>query len=171
MELWDTYNADRERIGKMVRGAAIEEGTYHLVIHVCIFDSTGRMLIQQRQKDKQGFPNYWDITVGGSAVAGEDAQTAASRELNEELGICVDFTGVRPNLTVNFGSGFDDIFLVEKDVELSELVFQPEEVQNARWATRDEIKQMIADDVFIPYYPSFIDFVFDSRAHYGLHKK
>lgn len=171
MELWDTYNANREKIGKMVRGTAFEKGTFHLVIHICIFDSAGRMLIQQRQKDKQGgWPNLWDITVGGSAVAGEDAQTAASRELNEELGICVDLTGIRPNLTVNFDCGFDDIFLVEKDVELGEMVLQSEEVQNVMWATKDEIKQMIADNVFIPYYPSFIDLIFDSRMHYGLHK-
>ena len=170
MEVWDTYNANREKTGKMIRGAAFEKGALHLVVHVCLFGPDGRMLIQQRQKDKQGWPGFWDITVGGSAVAGEDAQTAASRELNEELGIRVDLTGVRPNLTVNFDHGFDDIFLVEKDVKLSETVLQAEEVQNVKWATREEIRQMITDHTFIPYYPSFIDLIFDSKARYGLHR-
>ena len=153
MERWDVYNAERGKTGKtMVRGERFEEGALHLVVHVCIFSTDGRMLIQQRQKDKQGWPGFWDITVGGSAVAGEDAQTAASRELNEELGIRVDLTGVRPNLTVNFDHGFDDIFLVEKDVKLSETVLQAEEVQNVKWATREEIRQMITDHTFIPLF-------------------
>ena len=172
MELWDIYNAKREKTGRtMVRGDEFEKGAYHLVIHVCIFGKDGRMLIQQRQKDKHGWPNMWDITVGGSAVAGEDAAAAASRELHEELGIIIDLEDVRPNFTFNFDNGFDDFFLIEKDTELCELVFQAEEVQNAKWATRNEIKQMISDGSFIPYYPSLIDIIFDSRRRYGVHTK
>lgn len=171
MELWDIYNASREKTGQsMVRGAQFEQGAFHLVVHVCIFNADGRMLIQQRQKDKQGWPGMWDISVGGSAVSGEDAQTAAMREVYEELGIRVNLSGIRPHLTVNFDHGFDDIFLFEKDVDLSETVLQPEEVQNVKWAERNEIKQMINDGVFIPYYPALIDLMFDSRKHYGMHE-
>lgn len=172
MELWDIYNADREKTGRtMQRGTKFQEGDYHLVIHVCIFDSDGRMLIQQRQKDKRGWPNLWDITVGGSALAGENAQTAAMRELYEELGIRAELEGVRPHLTVHFKHGFDDIFLVEKDVELSETVLQAEEVQAVRWATRDEIKEMIVDGSFIPYYAAIVDLLFDMRKKYDIHEK
>ena len=172
MELWDVYNADRERTGKtMPRGDDFEKGALHLVVHVCIFGTDGRMLIQQRQKDKQSWPNMWDISVGGSAVVGEDAPTAAMRELYEELGIRVDLTGIRPRLTVHFEHGFDDVFIVEKEVNLNETVLQKEEVQNVRWATREEIRQMIADGVFIPYYSSLIDLLFDSRKHYGMHRR
>ena len=172
MELWDIYNANREKTGKtMVRGASCEKGAFHLVVHVCIFGTDGRMLIQQRQKDKQGWPDMWDVSIGGSAVCGEDAQTAAARELHEELGLNVDLTDIRPHLTVNYDHGFDDFFLIVKDVELSELKLQSEEVQNVAWAARDEIKRMIADGVFIPYHPSLIDLMFDSRTHYGVHRQ
>ncbi|MCQ2456702.1 MAG: NUDIX domain-containing protein [Clostridia bacterium] len=168
MEILDLYNARREKTGKTaVRGEKIEEGSYHFVIHVCIFASDGRMLIQQRQKDKHGWPNMWDISVGGSAVSGEDPQDAASRELFEELGIKYDFTGIRPHLTVNFDVGFDDYFIIEKDVDLNETVLQPEEVQAVKWATRDEIRQMMADGIFIPYHPSLIELLFESVDHYG----
>ena len=172
MELWDIYNANREKTGKtMVRGASFEKGDYHLVVHVCIFGTDGRMLIQQRQKDKDGWPDLWDLSVGGSSVAGEDAQTAASREMYEELGIRIDLTGIRPHLSVNFDFGFDDIFLIEKDIDLRKIILQTEEVQNVQWATRSEIKQMISDGSFVPYYPSLIDFIFDSHNHYGMYRK
>ena len=71
MELFDLYTADREKTGQtMVRGEPTPEGFYRLVVHVCIFNPEGQMLIQQRQPFKRGWANLWDVTVGGCAVAG-----------------------------------------------------------------------------------------------------
>ncbi len=172
MELWDVYNISREKTGEtMVRGEAFPEGGYHMVVHICIFNSEGKMLIQQRQSFKEGWPNMWDITVGGSAIQGDSSQTAAERELFEELGVKLDLQGIRPNLTINFDRGFGDMYLVEADIPLEELTFQDEEVQDAKWATLDEICDMIEDGTFIPYYPSFMQFLFESRGKYGCHRK
>ena len=170
MELWDVYDVNRNKTGKtMVRGENFEEGAYHMVVHICIFNSKGEMLIQQRQPFKEGWPNLWDITVGGSAVQGDSSQTAAERELQEELGISLNLQGIRPNMTINFDRGFDDIYLIEKDIDLSELKLQYEEVQNAKWATKEEILEMIKAGQFIPYYDSLIQLFFDSRKKYGCH--
>ena len=109
MELFDLYTADRQRTGRtMVRGEPVPEGFYRLVVHVCIFDPGGRMLIQQRQPFKQGWSNLWDISVGGSAVAGDDSRSAAERETLEELGLDIDLYGVRPNMNIYWEHGFDD---------------------------------------------------------------
>lgn len=55
MELWDVYNSDKTKSGKtMVRGEKAEKGAYRLVVHACIFNSKGEMLIQQRQPFKSG---------------------------------------------------------------------------------------------------------------------
>lgn len=172
MELWDVYDVNRNKNGKtMVRGENFEEGAYHMVVHICIFNSKGEMLIQQRQSFKEGWPNLWDITVGGSAVQGDSSQTAAERELQEELGISLNLQGIRPNMTINFDRGFDDIYLMEKDIDLSELKLQYEEVQNAKWATKEEILEMIKAGQFIPYYDSLIQLFFDSRKKYGCHRE
>lgn len=172
MELWDVYDVNRNKTDKtMVRGEAFVDGDYHLVVHVCIFNSKGEMLIQQRQPFKEGWPNMWDISVGGSAVQGDSSQTAAEREVFEELGIKLDLQGIRPHFTMNFSRGFDDFYLVEKDIDLSELSLQYEEVQNAKWATKNEILQMLETEEFIPYYPSLIHLLFDIRKKYGSHSK
>jgi isopentenyldiphosphate isomerase len=166
MEKWDLYAADRTKISKQaIRGEDFASNEFHLVIHVCIFNSKGEMLIQQRQPFKDDWQNLWDLTCGGSAVAGDTSQQAAARELFEELGITYNFEGMRPQLTVNFRRGFDDIYLIELDVEIDTLVLQPEEVQAAKWATKEEILNMIRDKTFIPYYESFISFLFDARQH------
>ena len=97
MELFDLYTEDRVKTGRtMVRGTQVPKGFCRLVVHVCIFDPEGRMLIQQRQPFKQGWSNYWDMTVGGCAVAGDTSRTAAEREVREEIGLELDLSDVRP---------------------------------------------------------------------------
>ncbi len=168
MELWDIYDTNRIPSGElMVRGDEVKEGRYHLVVHVCIFSSLRKMLIQKRQSFKEGWPGRWDITVGGSALSGESSQDAAERELFEELGINHSFQDIRPYLTINFKRGFDDYYLLEQDVDISSLKLQEEEVEDARWATMEEIFELIRKDEFIPYYESLIHFLFDQRKHYG----
>ena len=46
MELFDLYTADRVKTGRtMVRGGQTPEGFYRLVVHICIFNPEGKMLI------------------------------------------------------------------------------------------------------------------------------
>ena len=170
MELFDLYTEDRVRTGRtMVRGTKVPEGLYRLVVHVCIFDHEGRMLIQQRQPFKQGWSNYWDLTVGGCAVAGDTSRTAAEREVREEIGLELDLSDTRPSLTLNFDGGFDDYYVLTREVDLSALHLQEEEVQAVRWATQEEILRMIDDGLFIPYEKSLIGLLFFCRNHRGAH--
>ena len=93
MELFDLYTADREKTGRtMVRGEPTPAGFYRLVVHICIFDAQGRMLIQQRQPFKKGWSNLWDVSVGGAAQAGDSSRAAAERETREELGLSIPKT-------------------------------------------------------------------------------
>lgn len=168
MELWDVYDINRNKTSKtMVRGEAFEKDNYHLVVHVCIFNSKGEMLVQQRQPFKEGWPNLWDITAGGSAVKGDTSQSAAERELFEEIGLRADFKNIRPHITINFNDGFDDYYLIEREVDINELSLQYEEVQKVKWASREDIFSMIESGEFIPYYQSFIQLLFDNRKQYG----
>ena len=172
MELFDLYTAEREKTGKtMVRGEPTPSGFYRLVVHVCIFDPEGRMLIQQRQPFKDGWSNMWDITVGGSAVAGDTSRTAAERETREEIGLSIDLTDVRPSLTLYWEHGFDDYYLLTRELDPASLHLQYEEVQTVRWADREEILRMIDNGEFIPYEKGLIDLLFFQRNHRGAHTR
>lgn len=172
MEIWDLYDKDRIKTGEtMVRGSKFKENTYHLVVHVCIFNLEGKMLIQQRQPFKDGWPNMWDITVGGSAVSGDTSQLAAEREVYEEIGYKLSLDGIRPALTINFDKGFDDIYLIQKDIDISKLKLQYEEVQSVKWASKEEILSMIDEEIFIPYHKSLIDLLFFMRTSKNSHTR
>lgn len=168
MELWDIYDTDRNNTGRtMERGSGFPDGAMHLVVHICIFNAQGEMLIQQRQPFKEGWSGMWDITVGGSAVAGDTSRMAAHRELLEELGLDVDFSDKLPALSLTFNHGFDDYYLIEQEVDFAALMLQPEEVAAVRWASQEEILQMIDSGGFIPYYPDFIRLLFQMRKRPG----
>ncbi len=163
-ELWDIYDKNRTLTGRtMERGSQFAKGDYHLVIHVCIFNSKNELLIQKRQPWKKGWPNMWDITVGGSALAGETSAEAAERETFEEIGYKIDLSAERPFFTVNLKRGFDDYYLVERDIDINGLCLQYEEVQCVKWAGKDEIMQLIKEGQFIGYW--FMEQFFDIRKH------
>lgn len=164
MELWDLYDKDRNSLGRqMERGRAFGEGEYHLTVHICIFNSRGEMLIQKRQPFKRGWSGMWDVSVGGSATAGDSSAAAAERELSEELGINMSFSDRRPALTIHFSEGFDDIYLVNADVDTDGLRLQPEEVERVEWASLERIIGMIDSGEFIPYKKSYIETLFFLR--------
>lgn len=163
MELWDLYTKDRQRTGLFhERGKPVPEGYYRLVVHVCVFNSRGEMLIQKRHPEKGVWPGLWDLSAGGSAIAGDTSASAATRELYEELGISHSFLEEHVLLTIGFDNGFDDYYLLREDVAPESLTLQPEEVVAVRYAGRDEVLAMCDRGEFIPYQRPLIDLLFEA---------
>lgn len=160
MELVDVYDSQRRLTGKVVQRGSTGKDEYRLVVHICVFDSTGRMLIQKRSMNKSSLPGYWDISAGGQVDAGEDSPQGASRELGEELGIIRRFADDDRVCTVTFRYGFDDYYITGFTSSDS-ITLQESEVSEAGWATFEEIAAMIEDRSFIQYRPSFIRKLFD----------
>ncbi|MBE6963806.1 MAG: NUDIX domain-containing protein [Ruminococcaceae bacterium] len=172
MELVDLYDENRIPLGRTAeRHAKKGEGEYRAVVHVAIFDEAGRLLIQRRSPEKRVWPDRWDLSVGGAVDAGETVRQAAERECLEELGYALDLTGVRPSVTVNFNGGFDDFFLVVRDVKVSSLHLQETEVSEVRWASLDDVLTMEAAGQFVGYPESFLRFLFDMHRTFGFPNK
>ena len=168
MERFDLYDSHRRFTGRTIaRGKDVPDGLRRLVVHVCVFNAKGEMLIQQRQPFKEGWPNLWDVSVGGGVQAGETTQQAARRELQEELGLEFDFENETPMLTTTFRKGFDDIYIIHAEPDLNSLRLQPEEVQAVRWAGKDEIVTMIESGTFIPYSRPLMEYIFFRHDHWG----
>lgn len=172
MELVDLYDENRVPLGRTAeRSARKGPGEYRMVVHVCVFDSRGRLLIQRRTEEKVIWPGLWDVSVGGGVDAGETSRQGAEREFREELGYALDLSGLRPSMTVNFDGGFDDFYILTKDLVLEDLTLQKEEVQDVRWVTLEELLDMLDRGDFIPYPRSFLEFLFDMRLQFGFPTK
>ena len=98
-EIMDLYDRNRQITkNTYIRGSAQPKGFFRLVVHVCIFNSKGELLIQQRTYNKK-MPGLWDVTCGGAVSTKESSSQGAQRELSEELGINIDFSKI---ITFNF---------------------------------------------------------------------
>jgi isopentenyl-diphosphate Delta-isomerase len=79
-------NERDEAIGTMKKMEAHEKGLLHRAFSVFIFDSKGRMLLQQRAAEKYHGAHLWTNACCSHPFPGEDVYKAAGRRLREELG-------------------------------------------------------------------------------------
>ena len=168
MEIFDLYDAGRRATGEtMERYTPTPAGRFRLVVHILIFNSKGQLLIQQRKRTKSHWGGMWDVSVGGAVTAGEDSQLGAHRELLEELGLDVDFSGIAPAVTTTFTGGFDDMYVLNMEPDLASLKLQETEVEAVRWADQAEVLALIDSGDFIPYQKDLMAYLFFRRDHKG----
>lgn len=162
MELVDLYDENRVPLGRTApRFSKREKDTWRLIVHLAIFDPRGRMLLQRRAAEKRVWPRKWDVSAAGGVSAGETTRTAAVRELEEELGLSTGERELRSVCTVTFNHAFDDYYLLKREVDLRELKLQKDEVSAVRWATRQQVLDLVRRDEFVPYSENFLGYLFD----------
>lgn len=160
-EPWDVYDEDRNLTGRIHRrGDQLGEGEYHLVVHIWMVNSRGEFLLTKRSPNK-GFPNMWE-TTGGSALAGDDSLTAALREVKEETGLTLDAgKGVLISSTRQ-SDYFRDVWLFRQEFDLAEVVLQPGETTDKRYADKQTILRIHAAGELVPY--SYLETLFDQAG-------
>ena len=79
-------NENDEVIGTIEKLQAHKEGLLHRAFSIFIFDSKGRMLLQQRAIDKYHGGQLWSNTCCSHPYPGEEVEVATLRRLKEEMG-------------------------------------------------------------------------------------
>lgn len=169
MEILDVYTAQKERTEQThVRDTPLPADEYRFVVTVVLFNSRNQTLIQQRQATKYSWPLYWDFAASGGVESGESCYQAAERELWEELGVKVDLKDVPSRMTLRFEEGWDEIYFVQQDIELSQLKLQEEEVAAVKWVTEAELLALLEAGEFIPYIhtKTIFDYHYSSSEHF-----
>ena len=90
MEIWDLYDRQGNKTGETwerSRAMEIPEGKYHIVCDILIRHRDGSFLLTLRDPGKDPYPDCWEASAGGSALAGETPEEAARREMREETGL------------------------------------------------------------------------------------
>ena len=148
MEYWDLYDSERKPLNRVhARGEAFAEGEYYVCAEIWVKNPEGKFLITKRHPDKKA-GNLWEFS-GGGTLAGESTLQSAVRELKEETGIDAGEQELKLFATYQKKNYFLDLFLVTKDVDIADIVLQPGETVDAKWATADEIQQMIENEEFV----------------------
>ncbi|WP_299222859.1 NUDIX domain-containing protein [uncultured Aquimarina sp.] len=172
-ELIDILNKDGKLTGEVrLKSEAHQLGLYHASVHIWFYTLNGKILLQKRAKDKDTFPNLWDISVAGHIGAGETSENSALREIEEEIGLSIgekdlDFIGMylaekQPSPDI-FDNEFHYIFLSELEVSIEELTLQKEEVSEIKLMSvqllTNHLQDIDAQKNYVPHDPQYYDFV------------
>lgn len=151
LELWDIYDDNNNKTGEIIeRGNQLQDGKNHLVVNIYPINKNKQILIQKRVNTLNSWPGFWAVT-GGSAIVGENSWETCRRELKEELGIEALKSNSFLVRVVKHPHSFCNIWIIKDNTEISDLKLQPEEVADVKWVTIEEIKDLIAKNIFVKY--------------------
>lgn len=85
--LVDAVDETNEPVGVVARSEVFQRQANFRTVHVLVFDSAGRLLVQQLSASRDRHPLRWGSSVAGYLHAGETYEAAARRRLHEELGV------------------------------------------------------------------------------------
>lgn len=160
MELWDVLDEHGNKNGSHIyRGEKLGNNQYHLVVEIWPINDNKELFIQKRTRSKQTHPGMWAVT-GGSAIAGEDAKTAAIREFSEEVGITLKRDDLNFAFTMKRRSAIIYVYTTKKSFDIKDVVMQEEEVSDVKWANKHEIQEMQDNGTFVNFGKDYFDKLF-----------
>ena len=137
-----------EPIGVMEKMEAHQKGLLHRAFSVFIFDSKGRMLLQQRAPQKYHGAWLWTNACCSHPYWNEPVEAAAQRRLQEELGFTTPleeifaFTYKAPVENNLIEHEYDHVFAGEYEGKIE---MNKEEVCDYAYRHLAEIKVMLAE--------------------------
>ena len=128
----------------------------HIVV-AAVLVREGRALLGHRSPDRRWYPDVWDV-LGGHVDDDESPQQALVRELDEELGVTIDVDLGHPVAHIvdpaGQGGGLDITIWVVTSWRGEIVNRAPEEHDELRWFTRDEVPAL---KLAHPRLPTLLD--------------
>ncbi|WP_407556697.1 NUDIX hydrolase [Winogradskyella sp. 4-2091] len=153
-EIIDIVDKHGKPTGKTaLKSKAHANGLYHNTIHLWLYTSNGKILLQQRSHKKAIFPLLWDVSVAGHIDAGESFTEAAVRETKEEIGLDLETKDLK-HIGVflhesSYAEGkiqdneFHQVFIAKLQTDLNQLTIQEEEVEAVKLVTFKAFKSLL----------------------------
>ena len=156
MEYRELYDENRKKLNqKIIKDDPVPKGTYYTVVYLFVEDDNHKFLIQKRTPDKNG---KWSIT-SGHPKGEETSLDGVLAEAKEELGLTLDKDKLILYDTQRTDHFFGDFYYIQMPITLEDIVLQKEEVDDVRFATLDEIEELIFQDEFmdkhVPWFYRF----------------
>ncbi len=147
-------------------------GLWHRTVHIWVVNDDGQVLLQLRAPTVHSDPNRWDISSAGHIPAGESSRSGAVRELQEELGIYTQedklvflFVNKHEIICENIcDRAFNDIYLLQANINIDELTLQKEEVAAVKWLPWQELLTLAKQ-------PDVVDHTYEYNCLYKILEK
>lgn len=146
-----------------------EERTYNDIVRVSgatIIDSNNNILIAQRSFNKKYNGGKWTVSAAGTLEEGETYISNIIKEIQEELGIAVGEKELIPSLyglENRDNSFYRQMYFIKKDIPISKIKIQKEEVENVKWIELDKLIESVNNNPndFTSTFPIILETIID----------
>ncbi len=148
MELIEIVDRDGNFTGQIIdKEEAHDKNLLHNEVAVFIINDKKQVLLQKRSANKRFNPNKWALCAG-HVDAGESLETAALRELKEEVGIDITINDLKPFAEREFtirdsNSHITYFYYTKSNLNEKDFIIQKEELSEVKWFDIDEVIDMI----------------------------
>ena len=142
-EIFDVVDERDQIIGRRTRGDVHREKLLHRAVHIFVFNADDQLYLQRRSPHKDQLPNCWTTSCSGHVDSGEDYDTAAVRELGEELSIHIDNSKslqflFKHDACRKTGWEFVHTYRLQWN---GPVVFDPDEISEGQWISRQTMEK------------------------------
>lgn len=162
-EIFDVVDEHDQVIGQASRPVVHRDNLLHRAVSIFVLKPDGRLLLQLRSDSKDQCPGCYTSSASGHVDTGEDYETAAIRELHEELSLdepikyLANFPG-GPETAFEFTALYELVTDVEPVLDL-------EEIASAEFLPLDTIAEMMTEspEKFTPPFLVLFKWFYQSR--------
>lgn len=155
-ELIDIIDEQGQKTGIVQPYSVVhKEGLFHRTVHLWVYTSDNKLLVQKRSNKKWAYPGYWEASVGAHLAHGEDVIEGICKESMEEIGLKITSEECKFLFSVEHPKDdptrkgdyicheIHDVYLVNKDIEISKLALNTDEVEEICLISVDEFENWI----------------------------
>lgn len=165
-EIWDGYRRDGSRAGtKIIKGGQIPQGQYHLASEVLVVHKDGAILCLRRSYAKEKYAGYYETTIRGYVLQGEDPLQCINRELFEKL--CIEAYNLKKiNVVVSeVKQTIYHIYICSTSCEHDQVKIPKSEAFSYEWFSKEQLieklkKAEILPSQYLHYFNTYIEYGF-----------
>ena len=116
----------------------------HRAVHILVFNDNRQLLLQKRSMTKDLNKGLWDTSAAGHVDQGEDYDSCAPRELQEELGITASLKPVfKLEPTPALGMEFIQVYCC---LHNGPFQYATDEIDELLWLEQDKIDKRVTEN-------------------------
>ena len=159
-EMYDVFTKDGEFLG--TRPASVckgdDPGFYYKVVRIILLNENNEILIQRRSSNVNYCPLKWELSASGHVDRGENELDAAIRETKEEIGVSLDANNMKL-IHTSINRNALTYTYIARIKNTTEFTLQKEEVEEVKYVSLYEFKNIIYTDEFTPKENGYFEFL------------
>lgn len=147
-EMMDIVDENNQVVGKTIQEEIYSRKLPHRIVHVFVINpKTKQVYFQKRAETKSFLPGYYCTSAGGHVQSGESYESAAKRELKEEIGLSVPVKKITSMEFVSDGhKRFIEVFVAFADKGFN---FEDGEVASGEFIDMEKANDLVLKNIKI----------------------